>query len=207
MFQRLIIFLLALAATAGAVADNAAPDCGERVAVVDMELIFKEYYKTKLEDMRIKKQAEFFKAYAQTLDESRMKLEQEYKELRDASLNIALTETERERKRFAAQDKYRQLKMKESECADYGKEKQDVLKESYEKKRGEILKDIQRTTEKHALLQGYSLVLDCSGKTLNNIPSVIYHEPSRDLTKVVIEDLNRGHESKSETGKDKELRR
>ena len=78
---------------------------GSKIAVADMEKIFKEYYKTKIADANLKKQAEVFKEYAEKLNDSLVKLQDEFKKLRDDAQNIALSDVERENKRLAAQDK------------------------------------------------------------------------------------------------------
>ncbi|MEI6797282.1 MAG: carbamoyl-phosphate synthase large subunit [Methanomassiliicoccales archaeon] len=99
--------------------------------LVDMEKLFQNYYKTKISDADLKKQAEIFKDYSNKLNDSLLKLQDEFKEVRDASQNIALSEAERENKRVSAQDKYRQLKEKENEVKQYNAEKQNQLKDKY----------------------------------------------------------------------------
>jgi len=168
-----------------------------KIAVVDMDKTFQAYYKTKLADANLKKQAEVFKAYAEKLNESRIKLQEEFKELRDSSQNIAYTEAERENKRLAAQEKYRQFKTKETEYQQYNQEKQKQLREEFEKKRKEILEEIKSQVYKFSILEGYTIVLDASGKTLNDLPSLIYFKPSLDITQKVIKELNRSHESQT----------
>ena len=73
----------------------------QKSAVVDMEKLFQNYYKTKIADSDLKKQAEIFKDYSDKLNDSLLKLQDEFKELRDAAQNIALSEAERENKRIA----------------------------------------------------------------------------------------------------------
>lgn len=167
-----------------------------KIAVIDMDKIFQEYYKTKIIDANLKKQAELFKDYSDKLNESLTKLQEEFKTLRDASQNIAASEAERESKRLAAQDKYRQMNSKEAELRQYTREKQRQLRDEYEKNRNEILNEIKKTVGEMALLQGYTIVLDKSGATLNNIPAVMYHNPSIDITDNILRDLNRGRDIK-----------
>ncbi len=167
-----------------------------KIAVIDMDKIFQEYYKTKIVDANLKKQAELFKDYSDKLNESLTKLQEEFKTLRDASQNIAASEVERESKRLAAQDKYRQKNSKEAELRQDTREKQRQLRDEYEKNRNEILNEIKKTVGEMALLQGYTLVLDKSGLTLNNIPAVVYHSPAIDITDGILRDLNRGRDVK-----------
>jgi len=161
-----------------------------------MEKLFQGYYKTKLADSEIKRQAEVFKEYSDKLNDSLMKLQDEFKDFRDAAQNIALSEAERENKRMSAQDKYRQLKEKEAEVKQYNAEKQNLLKDMYEQKRASLLKEITETIKKHSLSQGISVVLDSSGKTLNNITSVVYTVPEMDITDVILKDINKAVEDR-----------
>jgi outer membrane protein len=171
--------------------------CAEqKVALVDMEKLFQSYYKTKISDADLKKQAEIFKDYSNKLNDSLLKLQDEFKEVRDASQNIALSEAERENKRVTAQDKYRQLKEKENEVKQYNAEKQNQLKDKYEELRNNLLKEITETIKKYCQAQGVTLVLDSSGKTLNNIPSIIYRVPELDITDVILKEINKPVEDK-----------
>ena len=79
------ILLLALCAQGGA--QQPAPF---KIAVVDMEKVFQNYYKTKIADANLKKQAETYRNYLTSLSDSNLKLREEFKELRDDSQNIAL---------------------------------------------------------------------------------------------------------------------
>ena len=167
-----------------------------KVAIIDLEDIFNNYYKTQLAAANLKKQAEVFKAYAKKLDESRLKLNDEFKQLRDESQNIALSKLEQENKRIQAQERYTQLKAKEAELTQYNQSKFNQLKEERIKMRQELVEEIKNEVAKRAALAGYSLVLDKSGNSLNNIALIIYHSPSIDITKSVLQELNRGYKKK-----------
>ncbi|MFZ2658647.1 MAG: OmpH family outer membrane protein [Victivallales bacterium] len=193
----LTLILSLFAAASGFCAD-------QKFAVVDMEKLFQSYYKTKIADADIKKQAEVFKDYSDKLNESLLKLQDEFKEMRDAAQNIALSEAERENKRVAAQDKYRQLKEKEAELKQYNSEKQGMLKDIYEEKRNGLLKEISETIKRYCLPLGITIVLDSSGKTLNNIPSIVYRVPELDITEIILKEINKGVEDKKSNDKKKD---
>jgi len=163
-----------------------------KIAVVDMETIFKSYYKTKINSAKFKKQAATYKEYADNLANSQLKLEEEFRALRDASQNIAFSETERESKRLAARDKYRQLEAKQNELQQYDREKSTKLKEQYDKMRKELLSEIRKNIAKYAKQQLYTIVIDASGKTMNNIPLIIYYQTEMDITEIIIARINKG---------------
>ncbi len=165
---------------------------GGKIGVVDMERLFKGYHKTAINSAKFNKQAEVFKEYADKLAASQLKLEEEFRVLRDASQNIALSEAERENKRLAARDKYRQLEAKQAELQQYDKEKSEQLKEEYEKMRKELLSDIRKSIARYAKQEGYVIVLDSSGNTVNDIPIISYYQPEMDITDQILEIINVG---------------
>ncbi len=167
-----------------------------KIAVIDMGRVFQEYSKTKINEAKLKKQAEIFKDYSTRLSDQLKKLQEEFKDLRDASQNMAFTAAERENRRLNAADKYAQVTAKEKELRDYNREKQAELRAEYEKMRDGIIKDIEKVVAAKCVTEGYMLVLDKSGKTLNNIPTVIYHNPILDITTPVIKTLNTGFNDK-----------
>jgi len=179
------IFMLAFASFAG-------DKTKSNIAVVDMEKIFKGYYKTKINSAKFKKQAATYKKYADNLANSQLKLEDEFKTLRDASQNIAFSETERENKRLAARDKYRQLQAKQRELQQYDREKSTQLKENYDKMRKELLTEIRKSIAQYAKKQNYVLILDASGKTMNEIPLIIYYQTSMNITEIILKNINKG---------------
>ncbi len=168
----------------------------QKIAVINMEQVFSSYYKTKLEDAKLKKQTDVFKDYLTSLNASKEKLNVEFVELRDASQNIAFSDVERENKRIAAQNKYRQLQAKDAEIQQYNQEKKDQLMKEWEATRQKLLSDITAVVKSKALRENYAIVLDSSGQTLNNIPAVVYNNSSIEITDSVIKELNLGNEKK-----------
>ena len=167
----------------------------QRIAVIDMEKVFTEYYKTKIEDAKLKKQTDVFKQYLTTLSDSREKIQIEYVELRDASQNIALSDAERESKRVESLDKYRELQAKDTEIQQYNQQKRTFIIDEYERIRKGLTAEITTVILSKAKREGYNLVLDSSGNTMNNIPAIVYFEPAMDITDQIIKEINLGNEA------------
>ena len=189
-----IVLLLLLVCSLGVFAQ-------QRTAVVDMDKLFREYYKTKIVEANLRRQADIYKEYALKLQEEIKRLRQEFTELRDASLNMILTEAARESKRLAARDKYTRLTAKESELQSYNREKQAQLRDDQEKQREKILTDIQAVVRNQATLGGYNLVLDKKALSLSGLPVVVYSTPTADITDAVLKELNAGHRTDNKPGK------
>ena len=165
-------------------------NAAQKIGFVDMNKIFTNYYKTKLEDAKMKKQSEIYRKYLISLDEARNKLSDEFIKLRDAAQNIAYSDAERENNRIAAQNKYRQLQAKEAEIQQYNDEKKQQLYEIYERIRKALVEEIVKVVASKAKREKYSFIMDSSGTTLNSIPVVIYYEEAIDFTDDVIKELN-----------------
>ena len=180
----------ALAAPAGDEDKDKPPP---KLGVVNMTKVFDDYYKTKIANSNLKKQAEVFRDYLNQLYGSKEKLDEEFKKLRDEAQNVIFSDIERENKRIAAQDKFRQLKSKEAEIQQYNREKSQQIDEDYKAMRNKILAEIRDVVQARGRKGGFTLILDASGKTLNDIPAVVYNQDNIDLTASVITELNLGH--------------
>ena len=163
---------------------------GTKIAVIDMDILFRDYYKTQIVEQNLKKQREAYQGWAKKLAEAHAKLKKSFEKLRDESLNIVLDETERERRKAMAQEKYLLMKQKEAEIREYTAEKQKAINSDFEKARNEILAEIREEVSKIATAQGIDIVLDKSGRTLNNIPSIVYFKQSLNITNNVLNNLN-----------------
>ena len=189
--KKLFLTLLSAAVFAGIVPLKA-DDLPLKIAVIDMNRVFQEYNKTKINEAKLKKQAEIYKEYSTQLAQSLSKLRQEFVKLRDDSQNMVYTAAERENRRMNAQEKYRQAAAKEAELREYNRERQKQLRDEYEKLRSSILTDISNVVSAKCLAEGYGLVLDKSGRSLNYIPLVVYSSKMLDITESVIKTLNMG---------------
>ena len=189
--KKLFLTLLTAAAITGLIPMKAA-DQPLKIAVIDMDRVFQEYNKTRINEAKLKKQAEIYKEYSTQLAQSLAKLRQEFVKLRDDSQNMVYTAAERENRRLNAQEKYRQAAAKEAELREYNRERQKHLRDEYEKLRSSILTDISNVVSAKCLAEGYGLVLDKSGRSLNNIPLVVYSSKMLDITESVIKTLNMG---------------
>ena len=186
-----LLCCLALALAVGLAAAEDKPPL--KIGVVNMTKIFDDYYKTKIANSNLKKQAEVFRDYLNQLYGSKEKLDEEFKKLRDEAQNVVSSDLERENKRIAAQDKFRQLKSKEAEIQQYNREKSQQIDEDYKSMRNKILAEIRDVVQVRGRLGGFTLILDASGKTLNDIPAVVYSQEGIDLTSSVTTELNLGH--------------
>ena len=179
--------MLALTMTAGVCAAEL------KIAVIDMQKAFQEYEKTKTIEIKLNQQMEVFKEYSNQLNQQYQNLRKQYESARDDSQNIAFSGAERENKRQKAQQLYESLKLKEQEMTSYTESRKTQIRDMYTKLRGEVVEEIRKAVHNKAVLEGYTIVLDQSGESLNDVGFVVYIQPGLDITDSIIQDLNRGY--------------
>ena len=164
-----------------------------KIAVIDMQKTFQEYEKTKTIEIKLNQQMEVFKEYSNQLNQQYQNLRKQYESARDDSQNITYSSAERENKRLKAQQLYESLKLKDQEISIYKEGRKEQIRDMYAKLRGEVVDEIRKAVHNKAVLEGYTIVLDKSGESLNDVELVIYVQPGLDITDAIIQDLNRGY--------------
>ena len=163
----------------------------ERIAVVDLDKVFREYYKSRIAEDAIRAQGETCRGYLVQLNDRREKLRAEARVAIQNSQNVALAAEERLKARQQAAKLEAQLKELDSEIELYQENMIKSIRELERVKRAEIVADIRNCVRKRAAAEGYVYVFDSSGKTMNEQPALLVFPAACDITKVVIEDLNR----------------
>ena len=164
-----------------------------KIAVVDMQKVFSGYDKTKALELQMNEQVKIYQEYAAKLLQEYRAIESECKRLRDDSMNLTLSEAERESRKRSFLSKTEDLKRKEQEINEYNRSRQKLLKEQFDKKRAEVIAEIRQVVSNKCMLEGWTMALDKSGVTLNDLPIVIYNVSSIDITQAVLDDLNRAY--------------
>ena len=164
-----------------------------KIAVIDMQKTFREYEKTKTIEIKLNQQMEVFKEYSSQLNQQYQNLRKQYESARDDSQNISYSAAERENKRQKAQQLYESLKLKEQEMNSYKESRKTQISDMYTRLRDEVVEEIRKAVHNKAVIEGYTLVLDQSGGSLDEIGFVIYFQPGLDITEEIIQDLNRGY--------------
>ncbi len=164
--------------------------------VVDLERIFREYYKSKIAEELIRQQAAVYRNYLKKLESEHKALVTEAANARAAAQNLALSADERQKAEERAIAAARAVAAKKTEAEVYARERAVDMRTLQSRKRAEILKDIQAQIARSAALLGYGFVLDYSGRTTNDKGAVLLYPPQRDFTRHVITELNRNQTQK-----------
>ena len=163
----------------------------DRIATVDMEKVFREYYKSKIAEEAIKQQAENYRKYLKKLNDELAALRQKALDAQADAQNYALSEDEKVKMTELAAKAKTAFDEKKAEIEIYVQGRTADMRNLEAKKRGEIVDDIKAEIKRRANAEGYTVVLDISGKTTNDLPTVLFSHSERDISDIVIRELNR----------------
>ncbi|MDD4818203.1 MAG: OmpH family outer membrane protein [Victivallaceae bacterium] len=164
-----------------------------RAAVIDMEKVFNNYYKTKIIQSQLEEQQNVYRTHLTALNKNLQTLQEEYRTLLDAAQNITLKETDRQLKSEAAAKKLAEMNALKTEMENYFTEKTRSFQQLEESRRNEVTGEILAEVQRRATVENYDLVFDYSGKTTTNLGSVVFFKSNLDITEKVLEELNRGN--------------
>ena len=162
-----------------------------RIAVVDMDRVFREYYKSRIAEEFINQQIEAARLYTGQLDSQLKTLRSEAARLGTNALNPALSESDRQQAAEQAKQAIAKVKAKENEIAAYAEDRRREFMRLQQEKRSEIINDITNEIRRRAMTENYAFVLDASGKTANGLPAVLVFPNANDISDAVIRELNR----------------
>ena len=163
----------------------------QRFAVVNLEKVFREYRKSRIAEDAFKQQAEVYRNYFVKQQGLLVQLRKQAEQLQEEARKPALSEADRSKAGADAVVKAREVAAKEAELKLYAAERLRTMRDAEQKKREEVFADIYKEIDRRAAAEGFTFVLDSSGKTMNEQPTVLRFPASCDLTEAVIRELNR----------------
>jgi outer membrane protein len=174
---------------------------GGRIATVDLNRIFNEYYKTPTASAKLKETAEGFNKEHEEMVADYKKAVDELNKLRDDQDKPEYTADVREQKKKAVQEKLAETSKKQRDIEEYRRSHQKILEDQTTRMRQSILKEINEVVQKEARDAGYLLVLDKSGNTLNGVPSIVYAQDQLEITDDIVKILNKNRPKDAEAPK------
>lgn len=167
-----------------------------RIATVDLEKVFNNYYKTKIIDQDFAEQGKVYRNYIARQAENMRKSEAEYRKKLNESLNIALAPAERQKRQDEVKTLERNLKMRRAELEQYAADRAKALQESAASERKKVIAEIRAEINRRAAIAGYALVIDKSARGSSDTAIVLYSIDALDITDRVLQELNRGANTK-----------
>ena len=170
-----------MAATAGA--------AELKIATVDLEKVFAAHPKTQAAEAELKEVENANEADMDKMVAEGRAMEEVVTQLRAASKNPLLTEEARLVKRNEAEEKLTELQEFQLRIRRTQETKVKQMREQLVKSRQGIVDELMKVVEEFGQAEGYDLVLDRSGMTMNMVPLMVYSKPEFDVTDKLIERL------------------
>lgn len=161
------------------------------IAVVNLEKVFNDYYKSRIAEDQINQQAAAYRSYLARLDEQFRQLSEAAETARQEALNIGLDADARQAAEQRALAAAKLVTGKKSEMEIYANRCSRELQELQQKKHTEVMDDIRKEIARCCTVSGYQFVFDSSGRTTCDQPAVLYFPTDHDITETVLRELNR----------------
>jgi outer membrane protein len=163
-----------------------------KIATVDLKKIFDNYYKKNLAQAAIKERADQLDKDDKSMKDDLQKGSDDYKKLLEQANDQALSADERDRRRQAADDKFKQLQSQKAAIDQFERQAQTTLGEQRQRMRDNILAEIKAAVAIKAKAAGDTMVFDTAAETISSTPVIIYSAGENDLTDAVLAQLNAG---------------
>jgi len=163
----------------------------QKIAFINMERVFDEYYKTKSANIQ-------FKARGEEIDTKRKKivtkartLKAEFDKLNTEYKDKSLNKSARDKKKDAAEEKLEELRDTEAKLMGFDKGAKKEITDQMRLMQQQIVGEIRGVLQTYALENKIDIVLDNSGKSLNNVESVMYFDKRMDITDFILAIMNK----------------
>ncbi|QBG47875.1 OmpH family outer membrane protein [Verrucomicrobia bacterium S94] len=164
------------------------------IAFVDLQEVFKQFYKTQLAQDQIRQQADDIKLERDEIEDEVKVLKEEIDVLRKDSRDKTLPEDVRRNKRDLLEEKLVELQRKEKDMADFEKLRREQMEQQNARMTKKLFDEIHEVIIQHAKAKGYSAVIDRSAQSRIGTETILYTSPKVDITAEVLAVLNEGRE-------------
>lgn len=188
MKNHLLLPLVAVALVFGAAQASAQ---SFKLGTVDMKRVFDSYYKTKDAESKINEARNQAKKELEDRMDVAKKTLDEVKKLDEEIANPALSKEAKDQKTKERSSKAQELQTMDREIREFQASREKQLQEQSVRMRAGIVDDINKIVSDRVKAEGFQLVLDKSGPSLNGVPIVLYSLDNYDFTESVITALNK----------------
>lgn len=162
-----------------------------KVAVIDLNKVFNEYYKTKDVDADLKEQMNKFRKERDDQMNNYRALVEQIKGLQESAKDTALGEGAKKEKQAKFEEKVKEAQVREKEMREYESTTGRLIQEQSQRMRKRIVDDITGVVQTTAKGTAYDLVIDKSGLTMNGTSAFLFvSDKLPDLSEQVIKALN-----------------
>jgi outer membrane protein len=161
-----------------------------RIGTVDMKSIFEKYWRTKEAETKMNEVRAGIKRELDERAEKRKALEAEATKLQDDIKKPEISDAAKKTKLAELQKKSGEYSEIMKDLQQFTQEKEKALLDQTSRIRNGIVDDIKKVVSDIVKTEGYDLVFDVSGQSINQVAVVLHAKESYDFTKVVVDKLN-----------------
>jgi outer membrane protein len=173
-----------------------------KVGTVDMKKVFESYYKTKDAEARINEARNAAKKELDDRMDVYNKGVAEVQKLNQEIEKPELSKDAKEQRSKGRDEKIGELKNMEKEINEFRVTREKQLQEQSVRMRGGIVDEITKVINDRVKAEGYQVVFDKSGPSLNGVPIVLYARDEYEFTNEVVTTLNKNKGSAPAAGAD-----
>lgn len=170
----------------------------QKIAFINMERVFDEYHKTKTANAQFKVRGEEIDAKRKDLIVKAKALKADFDKLNADYRDKSLNDNARDKKKEAAEEKLNELKEAEEKVMEFDKVYKKEIADQMRQMQQQIVGEIKGVIQTYVVENKIDIVFDSSGKTLNNVESVMYFDKRMDITDPILAIMNK---NAPETGK------
>jgi len=185
----LAAFLLPLAAT------HAQDAKAYKTAYVNMQTIFEGYYKTVQANIDFANEKRDFLDRLKLMEDELKPMQAEAQKLQNEMKDDLVSED-------AKKESGRKLRMlmergaaKQQEYMRFRQDGRGKVEEKRLKAEGKLIEDLTDFVRKYCEMNGYHIVYDINGKSLNRMPVLLLYPKELEITEELTAAVNRGHEA------------
>ena len=160
-----------------------------KIASVDMEKIFKGYWKTKQAEVALNKRIADLQKEIKDMADGLDKAQADYSQLLDQANDQALSTDERGKRRQAAADKLKEINSSKAAIDQFNRQAQSQVLDQRQRMTANLVSEIQKAVGDKAKASGYTLVVNSA---VTAMPNAVVYTSGDDLTAAVLKQLNAG---------------
>ena len=183
-FPSLMVALLLVAGSAQA---------ADEIVFIDLQEVFKRFYKTQLAQDQIREQADDIKVERDEMAAEVESLKKEIETLRSDARDETLSEESRAAKRDQLEEKLVELQRKELEIMDFEQLRKEQIDAQNQRMTKKLFDEIQEAVVNYAKMRNYAAVIDRASQSRIGTDTILYASVKFDITAQVLEVLNEGY--------------
>lgn len=162
----------------------------QKIAVVDMGKLFNNFYKTKQAGSTLEERRQDILKVQKGLYDDYQKAQEEFNKLREGIKDPSISKEESAKREKSATTKLEEVKEMEANISKYTRSAEESFGQQKARMKQKMIGEIREAIEAKAKADGYALVLDSVGVSMNEAPVVLYNNGQNDITDDILKKLN-----------------